>query len=103
MVSSTIISSITNVPFRRFLPHERQTFRMTPHKDYQTEEHEEVPIPAGLKPTIALLSSKDLHVLMEDSARHNGDQNNEASEDWYNPPVVADTLYLPFTLASQAH
>lgn len=103
MVSAAIVSPVSNVPFRRFLPHERQTFRVvTPH-EYQDEKHKEMPIPVGLKPTMALLSSEDLNVLMEDSARHNADQDNEALEDWYNPPVEEDTLYLPFTLASQEH
>ncbi len=103
MASATIVSSVSNVPFRRFLPHERQTVRaVTPHNDYHDEDHEDMPIPAGLKPQVALLSSEDVHVLMEDAAQH-GQEEFEALENWYNPPVEEDNLYLPFTLASVAN
>jgi len=98
MASATIVSSVSNVPFRRFSPHERQTVRaVTPHNDYHAEEHEDMPIPAGLKPYMALLSSEDVGVLMEDAASH---QESDTLEDWFNPAADEEALSLPFTRAA---
>ncbi len=60
-----------------------------------------MPIPAGMKPYMALLSSEDIGVLMEDAALHSY-KESEALEDWFNSPLDEDALSLPFTRASAA-
>lgn len=94
MANAAIVSAVPKVPFRRFLPHEKPVTRTTGSVSYQDNEvTEDAPIPTGLKPQNALLSSEDVSVLMEITEHESG---------WYNPPKEDDRLYLPFTFSSAA-
>lgn len=91
MAQANIVSSVSYVPFRRFLPHEKQNtpanFRVVDNapsddKDSAEERRDD-------RPVATLLSHEDMEVLMH--AGH--------PEDTY---YSADAEYLPFTFALAA-
>lgn len=95
MASSTIVSSVSHVPFRRFLPHEKTQTKVVIHPDYHEEFAEDEVVQPDSQALHSILSDEDIGVLME--ARLEA-----GNGDWHNPEEQADTLYLPFTFSLAA-
>ena len=95
MASATSVTSVSHVPFRRFLPHEKQKAPSTSRQDYH-ENNDVGEDDSGTLPGLPqpLLSDEDIIVLME--AGH-------PEDDWGQPREQADTLYLPFTFSLAAN
>ncbi len=93
MTISSIVTSVSAVPFRRFLPHEKPVSPQSPalsaHYDTEAQDNETV----EFMPQASLLSSEDMNLLL-----HAGQEDQEPS---YESEGV-DLVYLPFEFALAA-
>lgn len=95
MASAISVTSVSYVPFRRFLPHEKQNVPTTAQQDYHShdydaEDNSDNTMPGMPQP---MLSDTDLSILIE--AGHPEDAGSYQQE-------RVDHLYLPFTFALAA-
>jgi|GEM_PF-4161052 hypothetical protein len=95
MASATSVTSVSYVPFRRFLPHEKQTAQPVTHQDYHNNNYEADDDSGNDMPGMPqpILSNEDVSVLIE--AGHPEDDGIHEKES-------IDTLYLPFTFSLAA-
>lgn len=94
MTISSIVTSVSAVPFRRFLPHEKpvspQNHDFAAHYDIEAQNDETV----EFMPQVSLLSSEDMNLLL-----HAGQEDHEPAHD---QSEGMDLVYLPFEFALAA-
>lgn len=105
MAQANIVSSVSYVPFRRFLPHEKQgalahfsVVDNSPTEDSDSNEERR-----DDRPVATLLSSEDMQVLLQAGHPEDSYYPSDADYDeWHVPQQKADAEYLPFTFALAA-
>lgn len=93
MSISSIVTSVSSVPFRRFLPHEKTVSPQNhPHTTrYEVEDREDDTV--EFMPQTSLLSSEDMNLLLQAGQE---EQNDNFASDGM------DLVYLPFEFALAA-